>query len=326
MDRWQKPTRRCAGALAIIAAGACGNGTRPVEPRPNDGPSFSLLEWTAPVNLGGVINTGSSELQLGIAPNGRTLYVSSNRAGTLGDQDLWVSKKQTDGSWGPLTNLGPIVNSNALDSSPTLSLDGHYLYFSSRRSGGLGGLDCWRSYRVDPSDESQWQAPENLGPPVNSTFDDADCFPQRSGNGMTLWFTSFNRPGGNGDWDIYTSEIGPDGSFGPASLVDELNTPSRDTRMTVTNDGLTVIFSSNRAGGSGGIDLWMAQRPAANMPFCTPVNLGVTVNTAANERSPSIATNGLELYFTSTRPGGLGSDDVYRVARVGGPPPRDCQP
>ena len=324
MCRSYRSSRRCIAA--IVLAGAVGCETRITETPPDSAPlSFAASTWDAPLNLGAAINTEVSELQLGIDPNRQSIYVSSNRAGTLGSQDLWVSRRRADGGWEPLTNLGAVVNSDSLESSPTLSLDGHYLYFSSRRTGGLGGLDCWRSYRTNVADDLGWQRPENLGPPVNSTFDDADCFPQRSDSGHeTLWFTSFNRPGGQGDWDIYTSEIGPGGTFGPARPVVELNTPLRDTRMTLTGDGLTVIFSSDRPGGLGGIDLWVADRSAPNRPFCPPVNLGPAVNSVANDRSPSITNNGAELYFTSTRAGGLGSDDVYLVARHGGLGPRAC--
>jgi hypothetical protein len=167
-------------------------------------------EWSVPVNLGSSINTASSEVQLGIAPNGKSLYVMSNRAGGSGDADIWVSSRQPGGSWGPLVNLGATVNSSALDASPTLSVDGHYLYFASRRPGGLGGLDCWRSYRADPSDDFAWETPENLGPSVNSAFDDADCLPvgNQNANGE-FWFTSLNRPDGKGGYDIYKSDIGP---------------------------------------------------------------------------------------------------------------------
>src|SRR5689334_17292414 len=68
--------------------------------------NVGLTEWTTPVNLGVPINAGSSELQVGIAPNGRSLYVASNRSEGVGDQDIWVSSKQADGTWGPLANLG----------------------------------------------------------------------------------------------------------------------------------------------------------------------------------------------------------------------------
>ena len=289
--------------------------------------SVGLTEWTTPVNLGLPINTASNEMQIGIAPNGKSLYVASNRAGGVGDQDIWVSSKQPDGTWGPLVNLGAVINSSALEASPTLSLDGHWLYFASRRPGGYGGLDCWRSFRSDPDDDLAWGLPENLGPSVNTTFDEADCLPvgNQSANGE-FWFTSLNRPAGQGGYDLYRSEIGPDGSFGPAAPVTELNTPGRDTRMTITGNGLTIYFTSNRAGGLGGIDIWTASRKTKDSPFCAPVNLGSIINTSADERSPSISTNGHELYFTSSRSGGLGNDDVYMSERIGGPSHDTCSP
>jgi Tol biopolymer transport system component len=282
-------------------------------------------EWSVPVSLGPSINSASNDVQVGIAPNGKTLYVASNRPGGVGDVDIWVSSKQPDGSWGSLVNVGPPVNSSALEASPTLSIDGHYLYFASRRPGGLGGLDCWRSHRADPSDDFAWETPENLGPSVNSTFDDADCLPvgNQNANGE-FWFTSLNRPVGQGGYDIYKSDIGPDGSFGPAAPVAELNTPGRETRLTLTGNGLTIYFTSTRAGGLGGIDIWAASRKTKHGPFCTPVNVGSSINSSADDRSPSITTNGMELYFTSNRPGGLGNDDVYRSERIGGPSHSNC--
>ena len=304
----------CKGADGVTAMRAPGTRMGDLNP----------TEWSAPVNLGPSINSASSEMQLGIAPDGKSLYVTSNRAGGSGDADIWVSSRQPDGSWGPVVNLGPTVNSSALDASPTLSIDGHYLYFASRRSGGLGGLDCWRSHRADPSDDFAWETPENLGPSVNSAFDDADCLPvgNQNANGE-FWFTSLNRPAGKGGYDIYKSEIGADGSFGPAAPVAELNTTGRDTRLTLTGNGLTIYFTSNRAGGLGGIDIWTASRKTRNSPFCTPVNVA-GINSSADDRSPSITTNGMELYFTSTRAGGLGSDDAYVTKRAGGPSHSNC--
>ena len=319
------PRRWSLVIVAAIAMG-CQNGDTLVATPPS-GPSraadVGLTEWGAPVNLGAAINTGSSEVQLGIAPNGTSLYVATSRPGGFGDVDIWVSSKQPDGTWGPLVNLGPVVNSSALEASPTLSIDGHYLYFASRRPGGRGGLDCWRSHRDDPSDDFAWGPPENLA--TNTAFDEADCLPvgNQNANGE-FWFTSLNRPEGQGGYDIYRSEIAHDGSFGPAAPVTELNTPGRDTRLTITANGLTIYFTSNRAGGLGGIDIWTASRKTPHSPFCTPVNLGSMINSSADDRSPSMTTNGQELYFTSTRPGGFGSDDVYKSARIGGPSNDNC--
>jgi len=319
--------RRWVASIAATLTVGCQNGYRLVGTRPSGARAADdgLTEWGTPVNLGAVINGGSSETQLGIAPNGKSLYVMSTRAGGFGDADIWVSSKQPDGTWGPLVNLGPVVNSSALEASPTLSIDGHYLYFASRRSGGFGGLDCWRTHRSDPNDDFAWEPPENLGPTVNTAFDEADCLPvgNQNANGE-FWFTSLNRPEGKGGYYIYSSEIAHDGSFGPAAPVTELNTPGRDTRLTITANGLTIYFTSNRAGGLGGIDIWTARRQTPHSPFCTPVNLGSMINSSADDRSPSITTNGNTLYFTSTRAGGFGSDDVYMSERIGGPSPDNC--
>ncbi len=312
-------------AVALGAAVAChapDNATGIAQPAQMN---LAGQEWNAPVNLGSGINTSSAEGQLGIAPNGKSLYVSSDRPGTLGDQDIWVSRLQPDGTWGPLVNLGPTVNTPAIDVSPSLSLDGHYLYLASRRPGGQGGLDCWRSYRDNPHDDFGWSVPENLGPAVNTTFDEADCLPVGNQHGGgEFWFTSLNRPGGSGGYDIYRSEIATDGTFEPPAPVVELNTAGRDTRFTLTGNGLTIYFTSNRAGGVGLIDIWTASRKAPNSPFCTPVNLGAIVNSSGNENSPSITTNGQTLYFTSSRSGGFGQNDVYMTTHIGGNAPDNC--
>jgi len=311
--------------MAAVVAGCGGFAVTDVR-APDVQANVVAEEFEAPVNLGPVINAASSEGQLGVAPNGRSLYVSSDRPGTIGDQDLWVSSKQPDGTWGPLATLGPTVNSSAIDVSPSISQDGHYLYFASRRPGGEGGLDCWRTHRANPSDDFGWETPENLGSVVNTTLDEADCLPvgNQNGNGE-FWFTSLNRPGGSGGYDIYRSTISAQGAFGTPSPVVELNTAGRDTRFTLTGNGLTIYFTSNRPGGVGLIDIWTASRKTPQSLFCTPVNLGAIVNSSANESSPSISTNGDELFFTSTRPGGFGQGDVYVAKHIGGQAPDNCQ-
>src|SRR5262252_3107690 len=121
-------------SMAIIAALAmgCQNGDTPVEAHSfgTHAADVGLTEWGPPVNLGPAINTASADAQLGIAPNGKSLYVASPRPGGFGDADIWVSSKQPDGTWGPLVNLGSVINSLWVEASPTLSFDGHWLYFA----------------------------------------------------------------------------------------------------------------------------------------------------------------------------------------------------
>ena len=79
-------------------------------------------------------------------------------------------------------------------------------------------------------------------------------------------------------------------------------------------DGLEVVFSSNRAGGAGAQDLWLATRGSLDAPWGAPTNLGAVVNTAAAESRPSLSRNGAQLLF-GRAPGPEGSSDIYFSTR-----------
>ncbi len=98
--------------------------------------------WSAPVNLGPVINTAGNEAAPYIAPDGRTLYFSSDTHPGMGGMDMYVSK-WNGSSWGEPENLGTPLNSEFDDYFCTLQLGTDNIYFSSNRSGGYGGLDLY---------------------------------------------------------------------------------------------------------------------------------------------------------------------------------------
>jgi hypothetical protein len=128
----------------------------------------TLGAWSEPVNLGPPINTEAFEGSATLSPNGLSLYFTSNRPGSLGGNDLWVSQREcADCSWEEPVNL-TMLNSAAADAGPSLSTDGRLLFFHSGRPGGFGGLDIWMSSRSDPTDDFGWEAPVNLGPDVNT--------------------------------------------------------------------------------------------------------------------------------------------------------------
>ena len=103
----------------------------------------------------------------------------------------------------------------------------------------------------------------------------------------------------------------------PVSLGPTVNTTAHDQTPSISRDGLSMYFASNRPGGVGvGFDLWVAQRLAIDLPWETPVNLGPTVNTPANENGPSLSADGRYLFFVSTRPGGPGLADLYMSRRT----------
>jgi len=279
--------------------------------------------WTAPVNLGPLINTAYNEQHPALSKDGLSLYFTSNRPGGYGADDLWVSQRVSmDDAWGTPQNLGPIINTGAIEFSPAFSRDGHWLLFHSDRPGGFGGVDIWASHRVDIHDDFAWETPINLGPGVNSQYDDAGptLFDDEENGITTLYFTSLNRPGGLGDWDIYSSVLGPDGTFGTASLVVELSVPGsattgRDTRTAIRHDGLEIFLTSNRPGGVGSGDLWVSTRATTLARWSMPVNVGPTVNSTSFDGAPTLSSDGQTLLFYSSRPGGFGTNDLYMVTR-----------
>ncbi|MHC4534044.1 MAG: LamG-like jellyroll fold domain-containing protein [Planctomycetota bacterium] len=105
----------------------------------------------------------------------------------------------------------------------------------------------------------------------------------------------------------------------PTNLGPTVNSPAYDERPSISADGLTLYFNSNKSGGYGDFDLWMTTRSTKNSPWGQPENLGSTVNTSAREQTPWISADGLSLYFNSTRPGGYGPalwGDIWVTTRA----------
>lgn len=123
---------------------------------------------------------------------------------------------------------------------PAMSMDGQTMIFASDRPGGLGGVDLYRSDRL----ETGWSEPQNLGPLINGPGNEA--FPSFGPDG-TLYFAS-DRPGGSGKLDIYrTTPTG--GSWQrPEAMPEPINSPGSDMHITFRPDGHSGYFSSDRSG------------------------------------------------------------------------------
>jgi hypothetical protein len=162
---------------------------------------------------------------------------------------------------------------------------------------------------------SPWSPPANLGPIVNTASADGCLFVSK--DELALYLTS-NRPGGYGGFDLYVSQRNSvsDPWGPPQNLGATVNSASNDICPRLTNDGHTMFLTSSRPGGCGGQDLYVSRRhdKRDNFGWAPPVNLGCTVNTAAEDFTSSfIEDDGgpAALYFSSTRPGGAGGSDIY---------------
>jgi hypothetical protein len=276
-------------------------------------PAFT--DWSAADNLGAIVNSASNESGPALSKNGLSLYFNSDRPGGLGGNDIWVSQRNSvEEPWGAPIGLGLVVNSTADDVFPNLSRDGHWLFFVSRRPGGFGGFDIWFSYRDHTHDDFDWQPPVNAGPTINSTaFDQNPFYFDNEDLGVPQLFFARTLASGN---HILVSNLLPDGTFGPATLVAELNSTGNDRGVSVRFDGLEVFLMSTRPGGLGAQDLWRATRETVFDPWSTPTNLGALVNSAAGDVDPHLASDRETLYFVSSRPGGSGGQDLYATTRT----------
>lgn len=237
------------------------------------------------------------------SPDGRHLYIASNRPGTLGGNDIWVASRPHDrADWSAPVNLGAPINTTANDFCPT-PLNGGWLFFVSERTGagtcnaGPGSGDIYLA-RHNPA--LGWSDPGHLGCDADGSgpnFPGGEFGPSLviTAQGTFLYFSS---SGYGADMDIYASRMRPDGSFEQASRVAELSTVGfADFMPNVSRDGLEVVFNSNRPGGSGGQDVYTATRSSTADPWSTPINLGPSVNTAGNETRSSLSGDGSRLHF-----------------------------
>jgi len=278
--------------------------------------SFANSEWSSPENLA-AINSTFNEQAPSLSPDGLSLYFGSNRPrpGGSTDTDLWVSHKSCgDCPWGAPVNLGPVVNSSAGDNGPSLSLDGHLLFFTSART-GVGLNDIYVSHRANPKDDFGWGPPVLLGDGINTAAFEAGAeYVQSAEDGIANFY--FNRGPSQAAQDIYVASITRDGETrGPAELVAELSDPTaNDAAASVRTDGREIFFGSGRINGAGGLDVWFSTRRSVHEPWSTPKNLAA-VNSAASDQQPSLSSDGRTLLFASDRSGGIGGTDIWKSTR-----------
>lgn len=277
----------------------------------------SFSTFGMPQNLGAPINSADMDQLPEISPNGLSLYFSSNRAGGLGGNDIYVSQRATLSSvWGAPQNLGATLNTSSNDSPSHLSPDGREMFMQSNRAGGSGLVDIYISTRTDPNNDFGWTAPVNIGAPLNTASNDffGNLFVDPASGARTLYFNS-DRPGGLGSNDIYQSTRNPDGTFNAPVPVNELNSPFSEERTTIRHDGLEMLFSSNRFVPTTSQAVLISTRASTSASWRPPVYTA-ELNTVGSNAQPSLSNDGTVVFYVSNRTGGLGLGDIYSAARM----------
>ncbi len=162
---------------------------------------YSNGRWAPAVKLNENINTKYWESHACISGDGDILYFTSNTKGGYGVLDIYVSKKDSIGEWGPPINLGPTINTPFNEETPFLDHTGKVLFFSSRGHFNMGGYDIFYSTKID---DNKWSTPVNMGYPLNTTDDDLFFSPVKEG--YLAYISEFD-PDGYGREDIFRVEI-----------------------------------------------------------------------------------------------------------------------
>ncbi len=165
---------------------------------------------------------------------------------------------------------------------------------------------------VSVKENDMWSKALNMGEPLNSAGNEGAQ--ALLVDGRVMYFTACNRPNGKGRCDIYKSELENNEWTEPVNISSPVNTAAWEAQPSISPDGKTLYFISNRNGGQGQKDIWMSNLlPDGN--WSKPVNLGDKINTPGQEQSPFIHPDNKTLYFASNGHTGMGGFDLFKTTR-----------
>lgn len=156
--------------------------------------------WKPMKPLNKNINSPKHESSASISVDGKQLYFSSERRGSQGGLDIYVSEKQENGDWGPARNLGKTINTDLNENIPFICEDGKTLYFASEGNLSMGNYDIFVTSLLP---NGKWDLAANIGYPVNTTGNDPYYLPLKNGE---VAYTYLIKSEGLGQEDIYRIE------------------------------------------------------------------------------------------------------------------------
>jgi outer membrane protein OmpA-like peptidoglycan-associated protein/tetratricopeptide (TPR) repeat protein len=235
-------------------------------------------QWSASTYLSRLINTAEyNEGAQSLSQDGKYLFFTGcNRPDGLGRCDIYVSQKKNE-DWSKPFNLSAPVNSSGWESQPSISADGRTLYFVSNRNGGYGGYDIWKCFITDKG----WSQPENLGPTVNTPYDEQSPFIHPDDS--TLYFCSNGWPG-LGNKDLFVSRLNKDGKWlKPDNMGYPINSNGDENGMSISTTGGYAYFASNTISGYGGFDIYMFELPEKTRPHPVTYVKGSVIDAATKK-------------------------------------------
>ncbi|MCB0429032.1 MAG: PD40 domain-containing protein [Flavobacteriales bacterium] len=211
-------------------------------------------------------------------------------------------------------NLGSDINTANPEYNPYISPDEETLIYTSRSKKNMGDLlDFDDEYPSDvfiatAKSNGEWRRGRSIGSMINTELNEETAGMSADGQYLFICIDNFN---GYGDiW--YASKRGRGYQRAETLDKDNVNGSAYESSATVTNDEQVLVFSSNRDGGQGGMDLYMCKMLPTGQ-WGKPINLGPKINTPMDEEYPAFSPDQQTLYFASNGPKSMGGYDIFKT-------------
>lgn len=277
-------------------------------------------KWQPARSIGSKINSQGHEATINLSADGLKLLVYKDDSG---NGNIYLSEFKGN-EWQEIEYISAPINSASWETHACFSSDNRILYFTSNRTGGYGGRDIYKCKRLP---NGEWGPPENLGPIINTPYDEDGVFIHP--DGKQIYFSSKGHKS-MGGFDIFTSYIGDEENgywTAPVNFGYPVNTPDDEVFFVTTADGLRGFYSSDKEGGYGEKDIYMITFPEFE-PRDITVLVGkiinhtkedisnstiYLINEAKNDTIQTLSINGATGKFGTNLPVGTTIKAVYVV-------------
>lgn len=205
--------------------------------------------WGKPIQLKQGINTDGNDACAGLSPDGQLLFIYRNSPKQKSN-DLFETRMGLT-EWETPIKTGDHINSTFNETYVSITPNDKIIYFSSNRAGGLGGIDI---YKIERLPNGTWSKAVNLGPTINTPYDEESPFIHP--DGKTLYFSSTGHQN-MGGYDIFKTKLNETGEWSiPENIGTPINTVHDDIHFVLSADGKIGYYSSAQQGGYGGHDIF----------------------------------------------------------------------
>ena len=225
-----------------------------------------------------------------------------------------------------IENMGQRVNSKYDDKGPAVTADGKKLFFNTRRPEekdspidveGDGKYFESVYFTTWDSTAQQWVDAQEIPGHTNQKNSHVACTGiSADGKQIFIYKNDMSDPQSRGG-DIFVSKVLNNKWKTPETMGKPINTSYWEGGACISPDGSTLYFTSERKGGFGNSDIWVAKRKS-KIEWDTPINIGADINTPYDEAGLFLAPDGKTLFFCSNGPNSMGSYDVFRTINENG--------